>query len=211
MKRWMVLFCPFVCAACGLHVDRPTTIKSGDFPLSEHSVTGEIDVEAGARGGALSSVRGDIVLGYGASAASVRTITGHVLLRAGATVRGDVQTVTGSVSMARNSHVAGRVTSVTGDINLEAAEAGSIETTSGTISLGAASIVASPIVLAALQPGEKNPTVLKLPTVLIGEGAHVEGGIQASRGAIVIASRSAVLGPIRGTTVQRVDDDPTRQ
>lgn len=198
-------------AACGLHVDRPTTIERDAFPVSEKSVGGAITVAAGAKGGNLSSVTGDIKVGQGGVASSAQTVTGSIRLASDSRVLRTVRTTTGAIVAEKGAEVAGGISTLTGDIDLAGAKVkGGLRSTSGTITLRGDTIIEGGITLDDVQVDEKSPDVLRFPRILIGPHARIEGPIISKRGAVVIASVNAHVGPIEGAHASLVTIDPTQ-
>ena len=208
MKLAIALLASLACAGCTMHIDQPITVKKGDHALGRHTVDGTVRLEDGASGRGLSSVAGDVRLGEHAAARSARSVDGNVQIGEYATVDGKSQTVTGAIWAAKGARI-GSASTVTGNINLDSTVVtGGLETTSGTIHLRGNTTVEGGIDLAALDPGENDDEVKRLPLVLIGPGVRILGPIHAARGATVVASRDAVLGSVEGVTVSRVDGDP---
>lgn len=208
MKLAIALLASLACAGCTVHLDQPITVKKGDRSLGRHTVDGTVRLEDGACGRGLSSVAGDVRLGSHATATSARSVEGNIQLGEYATVEGKSQTVTGAIWAANGAHI-GSASTITGNINLDSSVVtGGLETTSGTIHLSGKTKVEGGIELVALKPGDNDADVTRLPLVLIGPGVRVLGPIHAARGATLVASRDAVLGPVQGVTVTRVDGDP---
>jgi DUF4097 and DUF4098 domain-containing protein YvlB len=207
MKLAIALFASLACAGCTMHIDKSITVEKGDRSLGRHTVEGNVRLDDGASGQGLSSVDGDVRLGQHATAKSARSVDGNISVGEYATVEGVVETVTGTISAASGARI-GPTSTVSGNIDLDSAVVkGGLQTTSGSIRLRGNTTVEGGITLVAPKASDTDD-VKRLPTVLIGPGVRVLGPIHAARGGSVVASRDAVLGPVEGLTVRRVDGDP---
>lgn len=186
-------------------------------------VNGAITAQAGQAYGDLTTVNGGIRLGAGAQAANVETVNGgihggdDVLTRSLSTVNGgirlgrraqvdgDVQTVNGGIFIDRGGRVRGDVSTVNGAIGLIDTDVhGGIATVSGDVTVGLGSHVKGGIRVD--KPGRamgisfRKP---KVPRVVVGPSAVVEGPLVFKREVKLYLHTSARIGSVTGATVQR--------
>lgn len=191
-------------------------------------VNGSIQTDAGAQYGELETVNGSISVDEGASAESVSTVNGGIDVDDKATigtletvnggidigeaveVAYDVSTVNGGIGIERGSRVHGKVETVNGRIELAAAEVGKgIATVNGDITVGADSIVRGGILVEKPQGGwfnfSNNPP--KVPRVVIGPNAVVEGTLDFEREVELFVHATAKIGTVRGATAKAYSTD----
>jgi DUF4097 and DUF4098 domain-containing protein YvlB len=186
-------------------------------------VNGSITAEAGQAYGDLSTVNGGIRIASGAQAEDVETVNGGINgeddiradslstvnggIRLGlrAQVDGDVETVNGGIFVDRGGRVRGSVGTVNGAIGLVDTDVGGgIETVSGDITVGAGSHVKGGIRVE--KPGKmmgisfRKP---KVPRVVVGPQAVVEGALVFEREVKLYVHQSARIGQVTGATAQR--------
>ena len=184
-------------------------------------VNGSIAAEAGQRYGDLSTVNGGIDLGRGAtvedvetvnggieagdevSARSVSTVNGGIRFGQRAQVDGDVETVNGGIFFDRGSSVRRGVSTVNGGIGLVDTDlGGGIETVNGDITVGVGSHVKG-----GIHVEKPNGTIRwgkqKVPRIVIGPNAVVEGNLVFEREVRLYVHQSARIGNVSGATAQR--------
>lgn len=186
-------------------------------------VNGGITAEAGQAYGELSSVNGSIALGQGASAEDVETVNGSI--RAGeavhandvstvnggirfgreARIDGGLETVNGDIFTDRGSQVRGGISTVNGSIGIIGTRVGGrIETVSGNITVGADSRVSGGLLVNkptgnfGLRFGKQ-----KLPRIVIGPNAVVEGPMTFEREVRLYVHSSASVAAISGAKAIR--------
>ncbi len=173
---------------------------------SEHTgdlstVNGSIEIGAHAQVGKTTTVNGSIRLGEGATATSLSTVNGSIHAAAQARVMGRVITVNGSIQLAPKTQVTGQVSNVNGAIILDGAHVGgSLETTSGNITLKNAALVAGGIRVQANHDWFTSwfSAFRKKPRVVIGPGSTVRGTLRFERSVELYISKQARVGPIEG-------------
>ena len=188
-------------------------------------VNGSITAEAGQAYGDLDTVNGGIQLDRGASAKDVETVNGGIradddvaahdvstvngAIRFGrqARITGNLETVNGGIFTDRGSRISGDVSSVNGAIGLVGTTVdGRIETVNGDITVGADSRVAGGIKIEkphgnfGLHFGKQ-----KIPRVVVGPNAVVEGAMVFEREVKLYVHASARIGSISGATAVRYD------
>lgn len=202
-----------------------TTALAQDAVRDIDKVNGAIVAEAGQRHGDLDTVNGGIELGNGASAKDVETVNGGV--RAGddvatrdvstvngsirfgqrARIGGNAETVNGSIFIDRGGHVRGDVGTVNGGIGIVRTEVGGgIRTVNGDITVGVGSRVRGGITVE--KPGKNWLPKLgkpKVPRIVIGPDAVVDGPLVFEREVTLYVHASARTGAIRGATAIRFD------
>lgn len=164
-------------------------IRVGDRAVIQNAetVNGSIRVEDDVRSGGLSTVNGSIQVGLRAR------------------IDGDVETVNGGVFIDRGGSVSRGVATVNGAIGLVDTDLGSgIETVNGDITVGVGSHVKGGIHIE--KPGKNWGLRIgkqKVPRVVIGPNAVVEGALVFEREVTLHVHQSARIGAVSGATARR--------
>lgn len=192
-------------------------------PTSIDRVNGSITAEAGRAYGDLETVNGGIRLGAGAQARDVETVNGGISgeddvrarslstvnggIRMGqrAQLDGDVETVNGGIFLDRGGNVRGSVSTVNGAIGIVDTDVGGgLRTVSGDITVGVGSHVRGGVRVD--KPGRvmgisfRKP---KVPRIVVGPGAVVEGALVFEREVVLHVHDSARIGTVTGATAIR--------
>lgn len=200
-------FTALACADGGnVHrVNGSIRIEAGQSAGDLHAVNGSVHIAAAAQAQSVSTVNGDIDLGAHASAESLKTVNGGIGLEDGAHVAKGAQSVNGSIQLGKDAEVGGMASNVNGHITLEAAHVGGgIQTVAGDIDVGADSRVEGGI-LVDEPHGHSNDT--RVPRVVIGPRAVVDGTLEFRRQVELFVSRSAKVGAIKGATAKTFDGE----
>ncbi|WP_287598229.1 hypothetical protein [Thermomonas sp.] len=188
-------------------------------------VNGGITAEAGQAYGDLGTVNGGIELARGASAEEVETVNGGISAEDAVTARevstvngairfgrdgrinGNLETVNGGIFIDRGSRVGGDVSTVNGAIGLVGtAVEGRIETVNGDVTVGADSRVARGIRIEKPKGNfGLNFGKHKIPRVVIGPNAVVDGPLVFEREVKLYVHASARIGSVSGATAVRYD------
>lgn len=182
-----------------------------------------ITAEAGQAYGELSTVNGGIRIGDNATVRDVETVNGSIQagdgIRSGglstvngsihvgtrARIDGSVETVNGGIFIDRGGNVKHGVATVNGAIGLVDTDLGSgIETVNGDITVGVGSHVRGGIHVE--KPGKNWGLRIgkpKVPRVVIGPNAVVEGALVFEREVRLYVHQSARIGPVTGASAQR--------
>lgn len=181
------------------------TAQAGQSYGDLSTVNGGIDLERGARAADVETVNGGIEAGDDVSARSVSTVNGSIRLGQRARIDGGVETVNGGIFIDRGGNVLRGVTTVNGAIGLVDTDlAGGIETVNGDITVGVGSHVKGGIHVE--KPGKGwgvrwgKP---KVPRIVIGPDAVVEGDLVFERDVTLFVHQSARIGKVSGATAQR--------
>ena len=187
-------------------------------------VNGSINVEAGERYGDLGTVNGSINIGAGARVADAETVNGSIRVsenvQAGGlstvnggirvatnvTMNSNVGTVNGSVFVDRGGNIRGDVETVNGAIGLVDTDViGGIETVNGDVTVGAGSHVRGGIRYEKPSRQWISFGKPKLPRVVIGPNARVDGPLVFEREVVLYVHATAGIGPVTGATAIRYD------
>ena len=183
MNRFLI--CTVLVAASAAAFASP---QANDSRRDIDKVNGGITAEAGRAYGDLGTVNGGIQLGRGASADEVETVNGGVFTDRGTRVGGDVSTVNGAIGLVGTT-VEGRVETVNGDVTVGAdsrvARGIRIEKPKGNFGL--------------------NFGKHKIPRVVVGPNAVVEGPMVFEREVKLYVHASARIGSVSGATAVRYD------
>ncbi len=186
-------------------------------------VNGGISTEDGQRYGDLDTVNGGVHVGRGTSADDVETVNGGITLEDQSKV-GSVQTVNGGITAGQhvdiqrgaetvnggirvgfNSHVGGDVSTVNGGIVLQQSQVGGeLGTVGGDITVGAHTVVHGGIHVD--KPHGISWGRQRVPRIVIGPDAVVEGPLRFERKVELFVHPSARIGAVTGATVQRWTD-----
>ena len=153
----------------------------------------------------METVNGGIEAGDEVVARSVSTVNGGIRFGQRAQVDGDVETVNGGIFFDRGSNVRRGVSTVNGGIGLVDTDlGGGIETVNGDITVGVGSHVKGGIRVEkptgnwGLRMGKP-----KVPRIVIGPNAVVEGNLVFEREVTLHVHQSARIGNVSGATAQR--------
>ena len=183
------------------------TAEAGQAYGDLSTVNGGVHLANGARAQDVDTVNGSVDAGDDVSTHDVATVNGSIHFGKRANVAGDVETVNGGIFLDRGSRVRGGASTVNGGIGLvETQLSGSIETVAGDITVGVGSRVGGGIRVDKptgnwnLQIGKQ-----KIPRVVIGPNAVVEGPLVFEREVKLYVHGSARTGKITGATAIRFD------
>ena len=186
-------------------VNGSITASAGEAYGDLSTVNGGIDLESGARAGDVETVNGGIEAAYDVGARSVSTVNGAIRFGKQARIDGDVETVNGGIFIDRGGNVRDDVSTVNGAIGLVDTDlGGGIETVNGDISVGVGSHVKGGIRVEkptgnwGLRMGKP-----KVPRIVIGPNAVVEGNLVFEREVTLHVHQSARIGNVSGATAQR--------
>ena len=181
------------------------TAEAGQFYGDLSTVNGGIDLQRGAKVEDVETVNGGIEAGDEVVARSVSTVNGGIRFGQRAQVDGDVETVNGGIFFDRGSNVRRGVSTVNGGIGLVDTDlGGGIETVNGDITVGVGSHVKGGIRVEkptgnwGLRMGKP-----KVPRIVIGPNAVVEGNLVFEREVTLHVHQSARIGNVSGATAQR--------
>ena len=186
-------------------------------------VNGGITAEAGQHYRDLETVNGGITMESKSSADDVETVNGgidiedDVQLRSASTVNGGIdagqrvrvddglETVNGGVHLDFNSRVGRDIETVNGGITVKQSEVGGqVHTVQGDITIGAKSMVHGGIVVE--KPRGLHFGHMKIPRVVIGPEAQVQGTLRFDREVELFVHPSAKIGTVVGATAQAWTD-----
>ena len=186
-------------------VNGSITAEAGQFYGDLSTVNGGIDLQRGAKVEDVETVNGGIEAGDEVVARSVSTVNGGIRFGQRAQVDGDVETVNGGIFFDRGSNVRRGVSTVNGGIGLVDTDlGGGIETVNGDITVGVGSHVKGgsrvekPTGNWGLRMGKP-----KVPRIVIGPNAVVEGNLVFEREVTLHVHQSARIGNVSGATAQR--------
>ncbi len=169
------------------------------------TVNGGIDLERGAQAEDVETVNGGIEAGDDVSARSVSTVNGGIRFGQRARIDGDVETVNGGIFIDRGGNVRRDVSTVNGAIGLVDTDlGGGIETVNGDITVGVGSHLKGGIHVEkpngnwGFRMGKP-----KVPKVVIGPNAVVEGDLVFEREVKLYVHQSARIGNVSGASAQR--------
>jgi DUF4097 and DUF4098 domain-containing protein YvlB len=182
----------------GSSVNGSISVKAGQPAKSVSTVNGSVRIDDEAAVTSADTVNGNIAVGERATAASLTTVNGSITLEDGVKVTRDVTTVNGALTLDKGADVTGKLQNVNGHIRLsEAHVGGGIQTSNGDIEVGANSKVEGGIKIEREGMGfhfGKN----RIPRVVIGPNAVVDGPLTFERKVTLYVSDSAKIGPVTG-------------
>jgi hypothetical protein len=206
----LVLTLPLAATAQDNDIDKvngTVRVEAGQHAGDVSTVNGAVRIGDGAIVQKAGTVNGSVELGDKAQASKVGTVNGAISLGADSHVGGAVETTNGSIRLDRGADIGGRLSNVNGGIVLNAAHvAGGIGTVNGDITVGAGSHVEGGILV------EKSNNWFhfgehRLPHVVIGPHAVVQGTLEFRREVVLEVSDSAQIGPVKGATVVKFSGD----
>jgi DUF4097 and DUF4098 domain-containing protein YvlB len=176
-------------------------IEEGQLAGDLETVNGSIHLGHHAKADSADTVNGSIEIGDDSELKSAETVNGAVSLGQRARVHGDVESVNGAITLERGAEISGKVSNVNGRIRTEAARiGGSIETVAGDIEIGADSRIDGGLLVE--KPSGWSWGKQKLPRIVIGPNATVQGRLVFHREVELYVSSSARIGAVEGATAK---------
>ena len=201
----ILLTTPAMAFAAGEDISKVNTsikAEAGQRYGDLSTVNGSIMLEDGASAGDVETVNGSVRIRDRASVASAETVNGSVSLGADVAVQGGLSTVNGSITIERGGRIGDQVETVNGKIELTGAEIGNgIRTVNGDVLVGEGSTVRGGILIEKPK-GNWFSTNSRLPRVVIGPNAVVEGTLEFRREVELYVHESAKVGMIKGATAK---------
>jgi hypothetical protein len=199
----------------------PALARQADAGQDISHINGGISAEAGQRYGDLETVNGGISLARGASAGDVETVNGGITMEddvhvdSAQTVNGGLhagervivghgaETVNGGIRFGFNSRVGGDIATVNGAITVQQTEVGGqIHTVGGDVTVGARSRVHGGILIEKPHGVGFHWGKNRIPRVVIGPNAVVDGELRFEREVELFVHPSARIGKVSGATAQ---------
>ena len=171
------------------------------------TVNGGIRIEAGARTGDAETVNGSIRVDDKAVVEGLGTVNGGIRLGEDVRAGGTLETVNGDIFVDRGGDLAGDVETVNGAIGLVDTDlAGGIETVNGDITVGVGSHVRGGLTVIKPNTNKWMPMRIgkqRIPRIVIGPDAVVEGALVFEREVKLYVHDSARIGSVTGATAVR--------
>ena len=191
----------------GLHADSGETV--GDLD----TVNGGISIDDKAHAGDLSTVNGGIDVEDDAVIRSATTVNGGIELGERVQATGSITTVNGGIRVDFLSRIGGDIETVNGGITIRQTDvAGKLSLVNGDMTVGAKSHVHGGILVqknSGLQIGwGRKP---KVPRIVIGPNAIVDGELRFEREVELYVHASAKIGTVVGAkAIAYTDTIPAR-
>jgi hypothetical protein len=171
------------------------------------TVNGGIRIGAGAHAKSAETVNGGIDVGSNASVDSLETVNGGLRIGENVKVTKTAETVNGSITLDAGADITGKLSNVNGGIHLENAHVGGgIETVSGDIDVGANSRVEGGVLVEADHSWFRFGSG-RLPRIVIGPHATVQGKLTFKRDVELYVSDSATIGNVEGAKPVKFSGD----
>lgn len=186
-------------------INSSITAAAGQAHGDLSTVNGSIRIDDNATLQDAETVNGSIRAGNGIRSGDLSTVNGSIQVGTGANIDGDVETVNGGIFIDRGGKVRSGVATVNGAIGLVDTDlGGGIETVNGDITVGVGSHLKGGIHVE--KPGKSWGIRLgkqRVPRVVIGPNAVVEGPLVFEREVNLYVHQSARIGAVSGATAQR--------
>jgi predicted acyltransferase (DUF342 family) len=174
-------------------------VEAGQKVGDVSTVNGPVRIADGASLRKASTVNGSVELGDKTQASEVSSVNGSITLGGTSHVSGEVTAVNGALHLAPGADVGGKLGNVNGAIVLDAAHvAGGIDTVGGDVTVGANSRVEGGILVD--KPSGWFNWNSRVPVIVIGPHAVVQGTLEFRRDVVLKVSDSAQIGPVKGAT-----------
>lgn len=207
----LALFLPLTAAAADNDIDKvngAVYVDAGQHAGDVSSVNGAVNIADHAVVKKASTVNGSVSLGDQAQATEVGTVNGGIELGRGSHVSGKVEATNGGIKLDHGADIGGQLANVNGTISLnEAHVAGGIETVAGDILVGEGSHVEGGILVEKPNGGWFNSNNNRIPHVVIGPHAVVQGTLEFRRDVVLNVSDSAQIGMVKGATPVKFSGD----
>jgi hypothetical protein len=190
-------------------VNGSVTIEAGATAEDVSTVNGSINVESNATVQSIESVNGGVSLGSGSKASRMETVNGTLRLAERAQVSGDVSAVNGSAKLAKGADIQGELSNVNGKMDIDAAHVGGgLKTVNGDIEVGPDSRIEGGILVEKPNLNWFNRK-RRVPRIVIGPGAVVEGRLRFEHEVQLLVSDRAKIGAVEGANaVTFAGDEP---
>ncbi len=183
------------------------SIQRGARVRSAETVNGGISIDEGANVGSAETVNGGISIAGKVTLGSAETVNGGISVDDDAAVSGSLETVNGAIRIGARSVVAGHAETVNGGIRLDGATVrGVLRTVNGDITLRRGA-QAGGIEVEAPNRGWWNWSTDKLPRIVIGPEAQVNGPMVFKREVKLYVHATARIGEVRGATAVRFEGE----
>ena len=186
-------------------INSSITAQAGQAYGDLSTVNGSIRIEANARVRDADTVNGSIRLADDVHSGGLSTVNGSIHVGPRARIDGGVETVNGGVFVDRGVRVQRGIETVNGAIGVVDTDlGGGIATVNGDITVGVGSHVKGGIHVE--KPGKNWGIRLgkpKVPRVVIGPNAVVDGALVFEREVTLYVHQSARIGAVSGATAQR--------
>lgn len=187
-------------------VNGSINVDAGERYGNLETVNGSINIGAGARVDDAETVNGSIRVSENVQAGGLSTVNGSIRVGTHVTLNDDVGTVNGSVFVDRGGKIRGDIETVNGAIGLIDTDVnGGIETVNGDVTVGVDSHVTGGIHYEKPSKQWISFGKPKVPRVVIGPNARVDGPLVFERKVVLYVHGSARTGPITGASALRYD------
>ena len=188
-------------------INSSITAEAGQAYGELRTVNGSIRIEAKATVKHADTVNGSIRLAEQVHSGGLSTVNGSIHVGSRARIDGAIETVNGGIFVDRGGQVQSGIETVNGAIGVVDTDlGGGIETVNGDITVGVGSHVKGGI---RVEKPSKSWGVRmgkpKVPRVVIGPNAVVEGPLVFEREVALYVHQSARIGVVSGATAQRYD------
>lgn len=188
-------------------VNSAITAEAGQAYGDLSTVNGSIRIEAKATVQGAETVNGSIRVADDVRSGNLSTVNGSIHVGARVRIDGAIETVNGGVYVDRGSRVQQGIATVNGAIGVVDTDlGGGIETVNGDVTVGVGSHLKGGIRIE--KPGKSWGIRLgkpKVPRVVIGPNAVVEGPLVFEREVTLYVHQSARIGAVSGATARRFD------
>jgi hypothetical protein len=191
-------------------VNGSVTIEEGATAEDVSTVNGSINIEGNATVQSIESVNGGVSLGSGSKASRMETVNGTLRLAERAQVSGDVSAVNGAAKLAKGADIQGELSNVNGKMDIDAAHVGGgLKTVNGDIEVGPDSRIEGGILVEKPNLNWFNRN-RRVPRIVIGPGAVVEGRLRFEHEVQLFVSDRAKIGAVEGAkAVTFSGDEPS--
>lgn len=189
-------------------VNSSITAEAGQTYGDLSTVNGGIRIEAGAHVEDAETVNGSIRASDDIQCDSLSTVNGSIHVGERAQVGGKIETVNGGIFVDRGGNVSRGIETVNGAIGMVDTDlGGDIQTVNGDITVGVGSHVKGGVHVekpnrawGGMRTGKQ-----KVPRIVIGPDAVVEGALVFEREVKLYVHSTARIGSVRGATAVRFD------
>lgn len=186
-------------------INSSITAEAGQAYGDLSTVNGSIRIEVNATVKDVDTVNGSIRLADDVHSGGLSTVNGSIHVGSRARIDGAIETVNGGIFVDRGGKVQRGIETLNGAIGVVDTDlGGGIETVNGDITVGVGSHVKGGIRVE--KPGKSWGVRLgkpKVPRVVIGANAVVEGALMFEREVTLYVHQSARVGAVSGATAQR--------